>query len=308
MRGLRWIALACALAGPPAAEAADKTIGVIMSGNIIYYQEVHKAFVAAIAQEGFGPAAADTILQMPSPEPMSWTNAARKLVAADVNVLVTYGAPATLAAIRETRGIPIVFAGLYDPVAVGAQSRNAMGISSKAPMTSLLKYLKKLVVYSRIAVVYNEAEPDAVRQVEELRQLEQQYGFHTIKLPIRRPEDVKNLSLRGKADAVLISVSSVANEALDSIVQKCREAKVPAISQMSGTAERGIILSLSPSATEQGQAAARITAKLLRGENPPGITVEMPKKVELALNLKEAGLLGLKVPDELVSDATKVIK
>ncbi len=308
MRGVRWIALVCALAGPPAAEAADKTIGVIMSGNIVYYQEVHKAFAAAIAQEGFGPGAADTILQMPSPEPMSWTNAARKLAAADVNVLVIYGAPATLAAIQETRAIPIVFAGVYDPVAVGVQARNAMGISAKTPMTSLLKYLKKLMAFSRIAVIYSEAEPDSVRQVEDLHYLEQQYGFTIVKMPIRRPDDVKRLSFQGKADVVFISSGAAVNETLDSIVQKCRDAKVPAISQMSGTAERGILLSLSPSAAEQGQTAARIAARLLRGEKPPAITVEMPKRVELVVNVKEAGSIGLAVPFDVLSDATRVIK
>ena len=120
---------------------------------------------------------------MPSPDPLSWTNAARKLVVAEVNVLVTYGAPAALAAIRETKSIPIVYAGVYDPGGCRASSaRNMTGISSKVPMTSLLKYLKKMTPFTRIAVVYNELEPDSVRQAEELGELESQYGFKTVKM------------------------------------------------------------------------------------------------------------------------------
>lgn len=69
-----------------------------------------------------------------------------------------------------------------------------------------------------------------------------------------------------------------------------------------------MILSLAPSATEQGEAAAKLTARILRGENPASIPAEVPKLVELVLNLKEAGAMGIKVPFDLITDATKVIK
>jgi putative ABC transport system substrate-binding protein len=279
-----------------------------MSGNIGYYQEIHKAFVGALVKEGFDHRTVDTLLQMPSPDPMSWTNAARRLAVAEVNVLVTYGAPAALAAIREAKGIPIVFAGVYDPNAVGVSAKNVTGISSAVPMTSLLKYAKKIVPFTRLAVVYNEQEPDSVRQANELTQLESQYGFQTVRMPVKRAEDAGKLVFTGKADAVFISVSAVVNEAVDAVMKSAHDAKVLTISQTGGTAEHRVILSLAPSATEQGEAAARLAARLLKGENPAGMPVELPKRVELVLNLKEAGELGIKVPFDLITDATKVIK
>jgi len=309
MRRMQWILIALLILCTSPAPAADKTVGVIMSANIGYYQEIHKAFVGALVKEGFDHRAVDTLLQMPSPDdPMSRTNAARKLAVAEVNVLVTYGAPAAVAAVREAGGIPIVFAGFYDPNTAGALSKNVTGISSKVPMTSLLKYLKKLIPFARLAIVYNEQEPDSVRQAEELTQLESQYGFKTVRMAIRRSEDAKKLVFAGKADAVLISVSSVVNEALDVVVQSAHSAKVPTISQTGGTAGHGVILSLAASATEQGESAARLAARILRGTSPSSMPMEVPKVVELVLNLKEAGELGIKVPFDLITDATKVIK
>jgi putative ABC transport system substrate-binding protein len=96
--------------------------------------------------------------------------------------------------------------------------------------------------------------------------------------------------------------------AIDVIVKAARAANVPAISETGGTAEHGVILSLAPSAAEQGAAAARLTARILRGEKPSGIPAEFPKQVDLVLNLKEAGALGIKVPFDLITDATQVIK
>jgi len=308
MKPTRWILLAALIFCAAPAMAADKTVGVIMSGNLGYYQDVHKAFVGALLKEGFDHRKVDTLLQMPSPDPMSWTNASRKLSVADVNVLVTYGAPAALAAIRETKSIPIVYAGVYDPAAVGVSARNMTGISSKVPMTSLLKYLKKLIPFTKLAIVYNELEPDSVRQAEELVQLESQYGFQTVKMTVKKSEDARKLVFAGKADAVLISVSAVINESIDTVIRSAHSAKIPTISQTGGTAEHGVILSLAPSATEQGEVAGRLAVRILRGENPASIPAEVPKLVELVLNLKEAGALGIKVPFDLITDATKVIK
>jgi putative ABC transport system substrate-binding protein len=261
-----------------------------------------------LAKEGYDRRKVDTLLQMPAPDPLSWTNAVRKLVVADVNVLVTYGAAAAVSAIKETKSVPIVYAGVYDPAGVGVSARNITGIGSKIPLTSLIKYAKKLAPFTRLAVVYNELEPDSVKQVEELAALEGQHGFKTVKMAVKRVDDAKALTFAGKADVLLISVSSVANEALDEIVKAAHGSKIPTLSQLGGSAERGVILTLSPSAAEQGEAAARITAKLLNGESPASIAPEVPRLVELVLNLKEAGNLGLKPPLDLVSDATRVIK
>lgn len=305
---VRWMLFAALLLGAATAGAGEKTIGVVLSGNIGYYQEIHKAFMNGLVKEGFDKRKVDTLLQMPAPDPLSWANAVRKLVVADVNVLMTYGAAAALSAIKETKSVPIVYAGVYDPGAIGAVARNMTGMSSKVPLTSLLKYARKVAPFTRLAIVYSDLEPDAVKQVEELIALEAQYGYQTVKMMVKRVDEAKALSFAGKADTVFISTSAVANEALEYIVKAAHTAKLPTLSQMGGAGDRGVILTLAPSATEQGEVAARMVAKLLAGENPSAIPAEVPKMIELVLNLKEANALGLRPPVDLMTDATRVIK
>lgn len=309
MRTIRWILCAAVfLAATTGATAGDKTIGVVLSGNIPFYQDVHKAFMNGLLKEGFDKRKVDTLLQMPAPDPLSWTNAVRKLVVADVNVLVTYGAPAALAAIKETKSVPIVYSAVYDPGGIGVAARNTTGMSSKVPLTSLLKYAKKLVPFTKLAVVYSELEADSVREVEEVVALEGQYGFQTMKIAVRRVDEAKTLTFAGKADMVLITTSAVANEALDVLVKTAHASKIPTLSQMGGAGDRGVILTLAPSAAEQGEAAARIAAKLLAGESPVAIPAEVPKLIELVLNLRESTNMGLKPAMDLMTDATRVIK
>jgi putative tryptophan/tyrosine transport system substrate-binding protein len=308
MKPISWLFCAVLILSAVVADAGDRTIGVVMSGNIGYYQEIHRAFANGLVKEGYDRRKVDTLLQMPAPDPLSWTNAVRKLIVADVNVLVTYGAAASSLAIKETKSLPIVYAGVYDPAGLGIAAKNITGIGSKVPMTSLVKYAKKLGHFTKLAVVYNELEPDSVRQVEELAALENQYGFQTVRMAVKRVDEARALTFAGKADAVLITSSAVVNEALDAIVKTAHGSKVPTMSPLGGTAEKGVILSLSPSAAEQGEIAARMTARILNGENPAGITPEAPRSVELVLNVKEATNMGLKPSMDLMTDATRVIK
>jgi putative ABC transport system substrate-binding protein len=127
-------------------------------------------------------------------------------------------------------------------------------------------------------------------------------------MSIKRSEDAGKLVFAGRADAVLISVSATVNEAIDVVVKSAHAARVPTVSEIGGMAEHGVILSLAPSAAEQGTAAALLTARILRGENPVNMPSEFPRQVDLVLNLKEAGAIGIKVPSELIAAATQVIQ
>ena len=118
--------------------AAQKTVGVIMTGDIPYYKQIHQVFTNRMK----GQADIKYVVQSPAPEPMSWTNAARKLVVIGSDIIVAYGAPATLTAMKETSSIPIIFAGVYDPDAMRISGKNATGISSKIPMDKVLGDLK----------------------------------------------------------------------------------------------------------------------------------------------------------------------
>ncbi|MDA8431572.1 MAG: ABC transporter substrate binding protein, partial [Nitrospiraceae bacterium] len=70
----------------------------------------------------------------------------------------------------------------------------------------------------------------------------------------------------------------------------------------------GVVLTIAADPGEQGRAAARITAKVIKGAKPSYLPVEQPRKIDLIINLKEATDMGLKVPFDLLTSATKVIK
>jgi len=292
------------------AGAAEKSVGVILSGDLPRYKAAHEAFVSALAKAGFDQGKVTIYVQTPNPDPMSWTNSVRKFMAVDVDVIVAYGAPAALTALRESSKAPVVFSYVYDPVACGAKKQNSTGVSSKVPTVTLLKTLKSITPFSKLAVLYNPDEKDSVVQLEEVARNAQSLGFQVVEVAVKGSSEARGklAKLAGGCDAVYISCSAAVGKDLAGIISVANKNKLPTIAQLDDVAEKGVLLALSPSAQEQGEVAARQVAQILKGTPPSAIPVEGAKKVDLVLNMKAAGALSLKVPFDVLNAATKVIK
>lgn len=304
MRALKLLFLIIALAMPVAeAWAAEKVVGVIMSADIPFFKEIHRAFSEEMSQRGIK---VEMLVQTPSPETVSWSNAARKLVAVNADVIVTYGAPVTAAAIAEASGIPVIFAGVFDPESAGVSGKkNVTGVSSKVPLIGIIKMLKEIAPFTKLGIVYNEGEKDTAKQAAEVEGLGGKFSFQPVKINVRRYGDAAKIK---DIDALFITTSCAAQQCTDDVIGAARKLKIPTAAAMGGAEERGVILTVTADAKEQGREAAEILAKVLAGEKPASVPIRLPKKVNMVINLKEASALDIKVPFDLMSAATRVIK
>jgi putative ABC transport system substrate-binding protein len=286
--------------------AADKkTIGVIMIPNIQYYEDIHKAFVETLSSEGITADKVEIITQKPLPEPISLMNTARKFAAVDTNIIVSYGAPSTLAAVSEQANIPVVFAGVFDPHGVGISLKNATGVSSKVSVSTLLKKLKSISNFSKLGVLYSDTEKDTVLQAEEAKKLEDSLSFKSIMLNIKKAQDTAKIT---GVDALLITTSCPTQYCISNIIDIARKANIPTATLTGSEDDKGVVLTITANPQEQGREAAKLVIKLLKGAKASSLPVVEPGKVDMIINLKEASSMGLKVPFDLLSSATKIIK
>jgi len=300
--GIAFIALVILFGFVSFGFAKDITVGVIMSGDIPYYKSIHKAFTGELNSKGIK---AEIIVQTPAPDTMAWINAARKFGAIGTDVIVTYGTPATQAVISETSNISIVFAGVYDREGLGVKGGKVTGITSKVSIAGLLKNLKEIYNFSTLGIIYNSAEKGTIREAAEVERLEGQFSYKSVKFNVKGHGDISNIK---GVDAILLTTSCVAMTYVDDIINVARKQKIPTATLIGGGEERGVVLTLSADPVEQGKEAADIVARIVKGENPSTIPVGGPKKIQMIVNLKEATALGLKVPFDILSAATRVIK
>lgn len=284
------------------ASAADKTVGVIMTGNIPYYQEMHKAFVDGMNRAGQN---IDIVLQTPASEPMAWTNAARKLVSLGTDVIISYGTPSMLMVMKETSDIPLVFAGVYDPDAAGIKGKNITGINSKVPVATLVKHMKDITNFTKVGIVYNSNEKDTALQANDIKNLEGKYGFQSTFLNADKKGEAEKIAT---VNALVLTTSCAAVTCVENYLGVAKRNKIPAAALIGGLEERGIILTLSADPAEQGAETAKKVIEILKGTKPASLPVTSPSKVNLIVNLKEATRAGLQVPIDILTSATKVIK
>ncbi|MBU0968494.1 MAG: ABC transporter substrate-binding protein [Proteobacteria bacterium] len=286
---------------------AQKRIGVIMTGDVPYYGAMHDAFVAELNRRVAGAEKIEIILQRPFPDPISWSNAARKLIAFDVDLIVTYGSPATLAVIHEKSRIPLVYAGLYEPDHAEIVSKNVTGCGFKVPLSSIIRYFKRLKTVNTLGIVCSSIEEDSMRQYETMKIAAEQQNMKAEKIDIRSRADLDALKTKNP-DAVFITGSSLAHLWLDDIMSILRREKIPTADILPDFPEAGVLMTLFQPPHQQGQMAAEMAAQILLGEKPANIIPYTFRDTELVFNLVEARYLGIDFPIHLLIEATKVIE
>ncbi len=296
--------------------AARKFVAAVLTSDMPRYKDAYRSFVRALAAKGYGEGEVEFVTQTPNPDPISWANSVRKFNALKPDLLVTFGAPATLSATQEAVRMPIVFADVYGPVETGISRSltktggNLCGVSSKVPMAMLVKTMMEIRPIRTLGILYNSRERGSYVQMQELKRLAAQKGFSVVEanVPVASGLDAALAHLLAQSDCLFVSESSVVGRGMERIVRKALDAKVPVISLTPDASEKGALVTLEASPTEQGQLAADHAAKILSGIRPGELPVFTPRKVELVINLKSARALDLQVPFRVLSVATKVIK
>ena len=282
-----------------------KTVGIIMTGDIPYYHAIQKEFLKEMSSY-FSEQNIEVINQTPQPNPMAWTNAARKLKALGADVVVAYGLPATLATMKEVGKTPIIFAGVYSPETMNVGGKRATGISSTVSIRSVLRKLKSISSFTKVGIIFNKTEKDSIIQAREVKKHEKSLGFKTILFNISGGLKGDKIAT---CDALILTSCSagMCKPHLPEIVKLARQSKVPTIALISG-AESMVVMTLTPAAKEQGQKAAEMLRRVLEGESPANIPVQNPHEIELIVNLREAATMGVEIPAEILDSATRVIE
>jgi ABC-type uncharacterized transport system substrate-binding protein len=296
--------------------AGKKLIGAILTPEITRYREAHHAFVKALTQKGFDHRTVEIIVQEPNPDPISWANAVRKLEAVGADIIVTYGSPVTIAAMRETRETPIVFVDVYGPVETGItrsmtmSGTNLCGVSSKVPMITLVKTFQEFRHIRKMGVIYGSREAGSLVQFHEIRRIAAQLGFDVVDADLLYTSglDAALKSMVNRVDCIYVSECSLGSRLFEKIIAFGNRHMIPVISQIPDASGKGALVTMEASPIEQGQLAAETVARILRGVKAGQIQIVTPKKIDLIINMRAAKALDLHVPFQSLSVATKIIK
>lgn len=290
----------------PAALSAKSIIGVIMPSTTPNALEMQRVFQETLKSEA--PAAdIEIIFQRPFPDGVALGNATRKLVGAGADLIVTYGTPATIAALNEKIKLPLIYSGVYDPDNAPFSGHNLTGCGYKIPLTSLLRHLRELKQINTVSVVYCSLENDTVRQVNELAELSKTQQITLIPINLKNGEELDKVQL-AKGDAILFTSGNIVNLRLNEMLAVAQAHQQPSIGIFPDLNEAGVTISLYNSPQEQSRKTAQIAAQIIAGRQPRDIKPETLRNTELVFNLRGAKSIGVNIPFQMVAEASRVIK
>jgi putative ABC transport system substrate-binding protein len=241
-----------------------------------------------------------------------------ELLRLKVNVILASATPAAAAAKNLTRTVPIVFAGVVDPVdsgIVSSLSRPGGNITGTTLIsidlaTKRVELLKEIVPrLSRVAVLGNPEHPSYASQIRTIESGARALGVQVNVIGVSTPDEFEAAFRTARKAQVLIQLDDVLfTSHRNSLVELAAANRLPVIYGFREHVEAGGLMSYGPSLRELYRRAAVFVDKILKGAKPADLPVEQPTKFELMINLKTAKALGITIPDAVLLRADEVLQ
>jgi putative tryptophan/tyrosine transport system substrate-binding protein len=255
-----------------------------------------------------------------SRDPAQYAVFAAEMVRLNVDVIVT-GGPTTSAARDATKAIPIVFAGISDPVRSGYVASLArpggnvtgvpyLGVELAPKRLQLLKEAVSKI--QRVAVLLQPGPSYDAKLIADLHRAAESLRLIVTVIEVRHENELDDAFARATddaADGLLVVNNVIFYSNRRRIAELAAVRRLPGIYDLREYADVGGLMSYSPSLQEAFRRIATYVDKILKGAKPADLPIEQPTKFELVINMKTAKALSLTIPpSSLLLRADEVIR
>jgi putative ABC transport system substrate-binding protein len=245
----------------------------------------------------------------------------KELVALKPDVMLVNSSSYLAAARPEVRNIPVVFVAVTDPVVQGfvqslahpGGSMTGFGAEEPSMGSKWIELLKEIAPNTRsVTAVFNpEAASIARFFMPSVRAVQSSISFELTEAPVRNEAELEDAvaaaALRPSPGLIFLPDSFLQSRPAI-VAGLAAKHKVPAVYSVSAFARSGGLLTFGIERVDLFVRAAGYVDRILKGEKPTDLPVQMPNKFELVINLKTAKALGLAVPPSLLARADEVIE
>jgi len=245
---------------------------------------------------------------------------ASELVTRKVEVIVTFASSAALAAKKATTTLPIVFAAVSEPVALGLVATLPRPGGNVTGFTNIATDLtgKRLELFKEadpslksVVILTDPANPASALTLEEAQVAARRLGLKARLLEVHHPSELEPafaaIAREVGAGVVLVPGPFLFAQRLQ-IGALATRRRLPVLGWVRAVAESGALISYGASFPDMLRRVAGYVDKILKGAKPADLPVEQPTKFEFVINLKTAKTLGLTIPQTLLLRADEVIR
>jgi ABC-type uncharacterized transport system substrate-binding protein len=235
-------------------------------------------------------------------------------------VILAVASPLTRAVMDATSTIPIVFVDIGDPVAYGFVASlarpggNLTGLSAGLSETGPkgLQILKELIPsMERVSIISNPDNPGDLSTRSGLEVGATVVGVKLTNHPVSNSDDLTRVFdglVKDRPDGLYVIPDHFVYTQRERIVEFAAKNRLPAMYGLREYALVGGLMAISANRVDMYRRAAGQVDRILKGDKPADLPVELPIKFELVINLKTAKALGLTIPSSLLVAAGEVIE
>ena len=222
------------------------------------------------------------------------------------DVVLAIATPSAQSLANTTQTTPVIFSAVTDPVSAKlVESRehpgsNVTGTSDQSSdaISTQINLIKKVLPKAKtIGILYTQSEPNSVVQKDEAKRLLEEKGFTVVEKTILDSNNVKAAaeSLMAEVDMVFVPTDNIISSTMETVKQVSIKHKVPVFGGSTEMIAVGGLYNYGTNYEELGRQTARMLIRVLKGEKPENIAVEVPEKLELHTNKEMADALGIDI-------------
>ena len=222
------------------------------------------------------------------------------------DVVLAIATPSAQSLANTTQTTPVIFSAVTDPVSAKlVESRehpggNVTGTSDQSSdaISIQINLIKKVLPKAKtIGILYTQSEPNSVVQKDEAKRLLEEKGFTVVEKTILDSNNVKAAaeSLMAEVDMVFVPTDNIISSTMETVKQVSIKHKVPVFGGSTEMIAVGGLYNYGTNYEELGRQTARMLVRVLKGEKPENIAVELPEKLELHTNQEMADALGIDI-------------
>jgi putative ABC transport system substrate-binding protein len=312
-----------ALAGSPAAQARVPKIGYLLLVPLSESpSRERQAFLDGLRAHGYVPGKTIEIVYASAQNaPEFLDDVCQDLLAQKVDLIVTAGALATLSAKKCARSVPVVIQALGDPIGIGlvrSLSRPEGNVTGVAFLSTDLapkriELLRELLPdVKRVAVLWDARDPNAIAEAGAVVDAIKAVKLSAQAFPLQSDAELGRLlgqlkTLRTDALYAAFEAGLVGTNRR-SIAEAALAARIPVVSGYEFLTEAGGLVSYAPDIPDMFRRSASYVHRILKGAKPSELPIELPRNVELVVNVKTARALGMAIPHAFLVRADRVIE
>ena len=222
------------------------------------------------------------------------------------DVVLAIATPSAQSLANTTQTTPVIFSAVTDPVSAKlVESRehpggNVTGTSDQSSdaISTQINLIKRVLPKAKtIGILYTQSEPNSVVQKDEAKRLLEEKGFTVVEKTILDSNNVKAAaeSLMAEVDMVFVPTDNIISSTMETVKQVSIKHKVPVFGGSTEMIAVGGLYNYGTNYEELGRQTARMLIRVLKGEKPENIAVELPEKLELHTNQEMADALGIDI-------------